>query len=216
MTGSDKFLNEIIGNPFSYYQKPVIGQDDIEQLPPAQLIFPTGGTGVGIAPKIIHRDQHRGGVRYGIIASSPVLSPIDNMQKRGLILAFNILAIVNIILTCLLYAYANEADSSKVEPGTNFLPFSLQKIDSHRRSIEVISFAFTLVIICIGSISSLTEFTLGISGYSIAIILNFILGTSALPYFVYSFRYILDIGMLYFALILRSRLMYSFLPLRIQ
>lgn len=214
-SSTDKFLNEIECNPLTYYQKPAIGHDDLEQLPPAHLIFPTGGFGVGLAPKVVNRDQNRG-TRHGIIASAPVSSPMDGIQKSGLIFAFNVLAIVNIILTCLLYVYADVADPSKVVPGTTFLPFSLEKVNSHRRSIEVVSFGCTLAIIAVGMISTITQFTLGIAAYSLAIILNFMLGTSALPYFVYSFRYILDIGMLYLALVIRSRLMHSFLPLHIQ
>jgi hypothetical protein len=215
MSGTDKFLSEIVCNPLTYYQKPAIGQDDTEQIPPAHLVFPTGGVGLGVAPRVANRDQNRG-VRHGVIVSGPVASPLDTVQKRGLVFAFNVLAIVNIVLTCLLYLKADEVDSSKVEPATSFLPFSLEKVDSERRPIEKISFGFTITIIVIGILSTITEFTLGVSIYSLAIILNFMLGTSALPYFVYSFRYILDIGMLYLALVIRSRLMYTFLPLHIQ
>jgi len=37
------------------------------------------------------------------------------------------------------------------------------------------------------------------------------LGTSSLPYFMYSFRYLFDLVMLYMGLVVRSRLMVTFL-----
>lgn len=44
-------------NPLTYYQKPIIGDDErlgqptSEPCPPLQLIFPTGGFGIGVVVK---------------------------------------------------------------------------------------------------------------------------------------------------------------------
>jgi hypothetical protein len=208
---------EISVNPLTYYQKPAIGQDHHEDLSPVQILFPTGGFGLGIAFKNPEHEHHgRERNTYGVITSAPTNSELDQTEKRGLVLTFMIIGVVNIILTTLMYVYADSADYSKVEPGTGFLPFTFEQVPSTRRNIERINFGFTIFILGLGMISVLIENTLGLSGYCLAIILNFFLATSSLPYLVFSFRYILDVGMLYIGLVIRSRFMYTFLPLHIN
>jgi hypothetical protein len=205
-------------NPLTYYQKPVIGQDNNEDLSPVQILFPTGGFGIGVAYKNPNQDANGRNDNHtsGMIASAPAYTDIDQTERRGLTIAFITIGIVNIILTSLMFAYADVSDSSKVEAGTAYLPSTLEEVPPHRRSIEKINFGFTILLMIIGMISVIAENTLGLSIYCLGIILNFLLGTSALPYFVYSFRYILDIGMLYIGLVIRSRFMYTFLPLHIH
>ena len=78
---------------------------------------------------------------------------------------------------------------------------------------ETLNFAATLVILVVGIASTLFEVVLGLSAFAFALALNFLLGTSSLPYFVYSFRYVPDIFLIYLALVLRSKLQCTFLPL---
>jgi hypothetical protein len=205
-------------NPLTYFQKPAIGHDNNnEDLTPVEIIFPTGGVALGIAMKNPDAENAlNASNNLGVLASAPAYSEFDIVEKRSLKLAFLVAGIVNLILTILLYAYADSADSSKVESGTGFLPFTLEQVSSERRPIEQVSFAFTIILLVLGMISALYEFSLGLSAYCLGIMLNFFLGTSALPFLVYSFRYILDIGMLYFGLVLRSRLLYTFLPLHLH
>ena len=85
-----------------------------------------------------------------------------------------------------------------------------------RRNIETINYAWTIVCLCMGVLSVVFEYPLGVAAYSLSVVLNFILGTSALPLFVYSLRYVFDVALLYLALVIRSRLTYSFLPLHVH
>ena len=209
---------DILVNPLTYYQKPAIGQDQTEDLSPVQIIFPNGGFGIGIAMKNPDTEinGNHDGITVGVLASAPTTTELDRKERRGLLIGFLIIGVVNIVLTSLMFGYADIAESSAVEPSTGFLPTSLERISSSRRSSEVINFAFTIIIMCLGMISAITDSALGLTGYCFGIILNFFLATPAVPAFVYSFRYILDVGMLYIGLILRSRLLYTFLPINLH
>lgn len=209
---------EIKIHPLTYYQKPAIGQDNNEDHTPVQVVFPTGGFGLGIMmknPDLENNTRNQNG-NYGVITSAPASTDIDNSEKNGLILTFILLGIVNIILTCLMFGYADSTDSSKIAPQQEYLPLALDKVSSDRRYFEKVGFSFTIIMILVGMISAMCQNALGLSGYCLGIMLNFFLGTSSLPYFVYSFRYILDIAMLYIGLVLRSRFMYTFLPMHIH
>lgn len=210
--------DEIVINPLTYFQKPAIGQDNQEDLSPVQILFPNGGFGIGVALKNPEAEaaQRNETHRLGVLASAPSTTELDRKEKTGLLITFQILGIVNIILTSLLFAYADVADTSKVEPETGYLPDAFERISSERRGIEKVNFAFTILILIIGMVSAYIESALGLTGYCVAIVLNFFLATSSLSSFVYSFRYILDIAMLYIGLVLRSRFMYTFLPLNLH
>jgi hypothetical protein len=186
-------------NPLTYFQKPAIGHDNNnhEDLTPVEIIFPTGGVALGIAMKSPDAENNaHASNNLGVLASAPANSEFDIVEKRSLKLAVLVVGIVNLILTILLYAYADSADSSKVESGTGFLPFTLQQVPSQRRQLEQVSFAFTVILLVLGMVSALFEFSLGLSAYCLGIMLNFFLGTSALPFLVYSFRYIIYISIL--------------------
>lgn len=215
---SSSTSDDIVINPLTYYQKPAIGQDHQEDLSPVQILFPNGGFGIGVALKNPEAEnQHRREThRLGVLASAPSMTELDRKERLGLFITFQILGVINIILTCLLFAYSDVADLSKVEPQTGYLPSPFERISSNRRSIEKINFAFTILLLILGMVSTWFELTLGLTGYCIGIILNFLLANSALSSFVYSFRYILDIAMLYIGLVLRSRYMYTFLPLNLH
>lgn len=210
--------DEIVISPLTYHQKPAIGQDNQEDLSPVQILFPNGGFGIGVAlknPEAENTRRHETH-RLGVLASAPSGTELDRAERRGLLIAFQIVGIVNIILTSLLFAYADTADSSKVEPETGYLPSGFERISSERRPIEKINFAFTIILLVLGMVSVFFENALGLTGYCVGIILNFFLANSSLSSFVFSFRYILDIGMLYIGLVIRSRLMYTFLPLNLH
>lgn len=150
-----------------------------------------------------------------MIASRPELLTSDIRHKYALKLALILLAVFNIILTCILYYDADHVDPSKVETSnmSGGLPSIFQVVSNHRTRVEKVNFAFVLVILSIGIISAIIELSIGLAGFALALALNFLLGTSSLPYFVYSFRYIVDIFLIYLALVLRSRIDLAFLPL---
>lgn len=200
-----------------YYQKPCIGNErGVRVIPPVQLVFPGGGFGLGVSakePSLINgnvQDRDRG---FAVLASGPERTAADVFPLRGLQATFLILAFFNVVITSILYFNANRVDTSSVAPNTTPWVSMFESVPSHRRGIEESSYALSMVVIGIGSVSVVLESAVGVSAYCLATLLNFILGTSALPYFVYSFRYIFDLVMLYFALVLRTRLMFTFLPL---
>mmetsp|Transcript_30940 Transcript_30940/g.52317 ORF Transcript_30940/g.52317 Transcript_30940/m.52317 type:complete len:221 (-) Transcript_30940:34-696(-) len=200
-----------------YYQKPTIGTESgYRSAPPIQIIYPSGGFGLGIPPKeerpnrpnLQDRARH-----FSVLASGPERAEADILQLRGLQITFIILAVCNVIVTTLLIVDADVTDTSKVVQQVSPTTRIFEEVSSGRRSIEMVNYAYTVVLLVLGSIGCIAENALLLSGYSLGIVLNFILGTSALPYFVYSVRYILDVAMLYIALVLRSRCVYTVLPL---
>lgn len=204
-----------------YYQKPCIGNErGSRTAPPVQLIFPEGGFSLGIPVKesintATVTPQERDNT-FAVLASGPERSDTDLKQIYGLQLTFLVLAIFNIVISSALYFNAPIVDTSKVSPSLSPSVDTFQLVPNNRREIENVDYAFTMIIIIMGSLAVIFETALGISAYCLAILLNFLLGTSSLPYFTYSVRYIFDMFMLYIALVLRTRLMYTFLPLELH
>ena len=204
-------------NTLIYYQKPCIGNEQTSRsVTPIQLLFPNGfGLGIPVKESTVNPLSAQETDRnFGVLASGPERTNADRLPLRGLQATFLVLAAFNIVITSLLMFDADNVDTGKVMSKTAPLTRIFDAVSSERRNVENVNYAFSIVIILIGSISVLFENCLGVSAYCLATLLNFLLGTSALPYFVYSFRYIFDLTMLYIALVLRSRLMFTFLPLQ--
>lgn len=217
MSTGEAAANDGSIHPFVYYQKPVIGADTAEDVVPIQTVFPSGGFAIGVPVKFSdaavateERDS------LGIIASAPLNHGIDVHQKQTLAFAFLAVALVNLVVTILMFSRATEVDLSKVEPGRGPLPTIFEKLSSTRTEIQSVNYGCILFIILLGSGAVLTENALGLSMYALAVAVNFFLGTYSLPYFLYSFRYLLDFAMLYLALLLRSRLTYTYLPIHLH
>lgn len=202
----------------TYYQKPCIGEErGVRSPPPVHLVFPGGGFGLGIPVKDPAETAQRVNTNnFAVLASAPERFPHDITPLRGLQVTFLVLAIFNLVITSMLYFDAAYADTSKVAPKLGGLPSTFQEVSTHRRSVESVDYAFTIIILVIGSVSVIMESAMGVSAYCLATLLNFFLGTSALPYFTYSSRYIFDMFMLYIAMVLRSRLICTFLPLSLS
>lgn len=217
---NDNTLKDIELQALVYYQKPVVGNSNNKNknLAPVQIIYPSGGFGLGIPVIDIDANNNENAntreQTCGVIASAPEFTDFDKYHLKVLKFTFLSLAIANIVITCLMYTNATTVDPSKVEDITyGGLPVVFQDVSRNRNKTEKANFACLIIILLIGFFSVLFEFTLGISTYCFAICLNFILGFVTVPYFVYSFRYIFDVFMLYIALVIRSRLVVTFLPL---
>lgn len=210
-------IGSIVSHPLIYYQKPAIGNDSSrESLPPTQVVFPSGGFSIAVVAKQIDGDDQQRGDGNGTLASAPSDSSVDFSERLGLRVSFILLGILNIVITALLYRHAHIVDVTKVEPSHGGLPSPFEIVASERSYIEKVNFGFTIFMLILGVISTIFENTTGLSAYCLGISVNFFLGTYTLPYFVYSLRYILDIFMLYCGLVLRTRYMYSFLPLHLH
>jgi len=204
-------------NSLLYYQKPVLGlsSGQTRQIDPLQVVFPSGGFGLAVpvtSPVQMDADVTR--YNSAAVASGPENTEMDVKERRGIAFTFVGLSLVNLIITCYLFVNADIADTSKVspEPDDTVFPFVFQLVPHNRRPIEKVNFGFTILILIIGIFSAVFEQPLGLSVFAISTVLNFLLGTIALPYFAYATRYIFDVWMLYLALVFRSKLVFNFLP----
>lgn len=205
-------------NPLVYYQKPAIGQSNGNNSSgsPVQIVFPAGGFGIGLSPKEEGPESRVDNVSHGVMASAPSDSPMDLFERRNLIIAFIAMALLNLIITILLFYNAHDVDPSTVEKSAGGIPSAFEEISYSRRPSEKLNFGFTLFFLIIGAISAWSQNALGMSLYCIGIISLFFLGTSSLPSFAYALRYVLDVFMVYVGLVLRTRFMYSYLPLHLH
>jgi len=215
--------------PMLYYKKPAIGavtsygsQNSVAA--PVQILFPSGQIGVGIPAKDSSLEGSMAIERLGmggattVICSGPENGDLDRWQHRALTKAFLGLALVNLVVTSILFSKAAVIDISLVaypapdpnNPGA--LPRAFQAVSSHRRGIEEMNFAWIIITLILGVVSAVFESALGLSAYCLSVMLNFLLSTFSLPSFLFSFRYVLDAFMIYFALVLRSKLFLHFLP----
>jgi len=204
--------------PMMFFQKPVLGPTGLSQgrgKEPLHVSFPSGSIGLGIhapIPESVANDP--AGETSVIVASGPEESMMDIRERRIIITTFLLLCIINIVFTCFLYFDANNMDLTllNVAPSNTGMPAPFGKIPEKRSFLERVNFGFLLFIMIYGGVSVAYENPLGISIYALSISLNFILGLSAMPYFLYAMRLFLDTWMVYLALVLRSKLVLSFLP----
>ena len=113
--------------------------------------------------------------------------------------------------------YINDtvADPANVQPYTSYISSVFDKPNTQRPSqVQAVYIGF-IVRIAFGVIVVVFESALGVTLFAIGTLLELLLGMSALPYYLYSFRYFLDMVILYIGLVFRSRITYSFLPTRI-
>jgi hypothetical protein len=178
--------------------------------------------------------------RFAVLVSGPERTRADRLPLDGLKMTFVVLACFNLVITSLLFVDADVADTSKVVlillltlililirilirililililkvVGEGGSPGIFEAVSNVRRNVETTNFAFTVIMLIVGSLGVVLESALCVSAYCLGVVLNFLLGTYALPYFVYTARYVLDIAMLYIGLVIRSRIVFTFLPI---
>ena len=86
-------------------------------------------------------------------------------------------------------------------------------IPYNRTNLENVNYTFIIIIQIFGILSAALLSSTGLSLYALALVINYILSMSSLPYFVFSLRFILDTLSFYLALVLRSKLMYIYMPM---
>lgn len=197
-----------------YFKKPDIGGNiatyDSDNKP-IQIQFPNGALGIGISSSSANSSNAELQAS-GIItmASANESNPSDMMYLRGLEALIYGTCFINLVITCLLYANASTSDVSKSSAYVGS-PYIFGHIPKHRTPEQGVNFGFTLLILLLGGISTFFQSSLGLASYSLAITLNFVLGTFSLPNFVYASRYVLDLFMLYLVFLYRKRLGVAFL-----
>ena len=181
-----------------------------------QIVFPTGGYAIGVSvtkTTTVNRQQRHDGA---VIVSCPGNTEEDKSDLRILKIVFLLFAAINFIITVSMYANSNIADLENVSPYKSISDSIsvFEKPSDDRLSIQQINFSFFIVILSMGCFGVVTESGLLVSMYALAVSLNFILCFAQIPYFLYAFRYLLDMVQLYIALVYRSRVTYTFLPMR--
>ena len=208
-----------------YYKKPGLGQksskrDNKLRNQPLQVSFPSGAVGIALPSSAASTDTNNENQDSVVIVSETENDDVDVTERRWITMGFLALALVNLIITSLMFQYADTTDTSAVvEPsnyGSGALPQPFESVRSTRTSTENTFFSFIVLSIICGSLAAAFQSALGLSVYSLTIAIMYIFGTAALPYFVFSFRSLFDIWMLYMALVLRSKLLFTVLPLRIR
>ena len=209
---------------FLYYQKPSLGQkngrrDNKLRNQPLQVTFPSGAVGIALPSSAVSNDTNNENENTVVVVSETENDNIDITERRWITMGFLALALVNLIITSLMFQYADTTDASAVvEPsnyGSKALPQPFESVRSTRTSAENTYFTFIVLSIICGSLAAAFQSALGLSIYSLTIAIAYIFGTAAQPYFVFTFRSLFDIWMLYMALVLRSKLLFTVLPMRI-
>lgn len=215
----NEYLSINIGK-LLYYQKPVIGNINepyAQDNQPIQIIYPSGNLGLGISESINSSTSNNDRSSHiGAIMSIPENNLVDINHRKSIVYVFIIIFLINMIMTILLYHNIASLDLSKVENGFSGSNFVFGIILETRSNSENAAFVFTLVLLIIGFFGAILEHPTILSIFVYTILLNFILGTQALPSYVYSFRYFLDFIMIYLALKLRSKCSVTFLPVHIH
>lgn len=158
-----------------------------------------------------------------VICTGPEETIMDRHHIKAISLTFICLALINFIITILMFYHVSRLDASLVvkpsipaDHSNAQVPNSFQLVPRITNNNENANFAFILINLIIGVVSVYKGNSLGISIYCIFIVFNFIFSTSALVNFVYSLRYLLDAFLLYFALIIRAKMVYNFLPVHVR
>ena len=173
-----------------------------------------GGFGIGVPIEKIEEIVQRGR-ETAVLISSPGDSQADREERLTIKIAFILFAIINLTITSLMYVNDTTADPASVQPYNWYIASVFDKPNSQRPSQVQAVFTGFIVRMVVGVIFVVFESALGVTLFAMGTLLELILGMAALPYYLYSFRYLLDMIMLYIALVFRSRITYSFLPTRI-
>ena len=107
------------------------------------------------------------------------------------------------------------ADPASNQPYVSYVSSVFDKPNPTRPQVVTAVFICFLIRVILGCLFVVFESGLGLTIFYMATMLELVLGTSVLPYYLYSYRYILDMILVYIALIMRTRVMYSYLPTRI-
>lgn len=180
-----------------------------------QVIFPTGGFGIATSSVRTEENNPQNPNRASVIMSSPGDTKEDRIERGAIKLAFYCFAIVNFAITISMYIGATHADPENVSPYSPNSASVFQKPSVARTNIQNINYGFYLALLSLGILSVHFNSALGISCYALAVALNFLLCMTQIPYFLFAWRFLLDLLQLYLALVFRTRVMNTFLPTHI-
>ena len=201
-----------------FYVKQSLGNENEESsIAPLQIIFPSGESGLAL-PMLKTSNANTNTVRQ-LAGRVAILSRPENSNNyehniTNLKLTFHALSLANIIVTCILFSRADFIDTSKLSTiRTHILPQHFDAINSCRTPQENTVFAISILLNIFGSIFVHINWNIGINFYAVASVLMLVLTMPISPYFMYSFRYVLDILMVFTAYEMKKYTDINFLSL---
>lgn len=212
-------MPSILINQSLYFRKSVLGDNRANELEsvPVQLVYPNGNVQIGL-PQNARVTVPSNNDNQVVVVSGPEKFATDYRVRDALALSLVCMGLLNIILTCVMFGYASVVDPSKVVPvGVNpNMVNEFQVLQNERTGREDANVIMIVSFQVLAVLSAILHSSFGLSIYSLGLVLNYLLSMSSIPYFAYSSRFILDAVMLYLALVLRSKLMYIYLPLDVK
>jgi hypothetical protein len=210
----------IYAHPMLYYTKQSLSMDSKNFKPPIQVTYPTGNCAIALPLSTSRASSNAPNDQPGralagrvAITSYPENSATSRSLRSNLRIVFLWLAGLNFFISIFLYAYSDSFDESKQnEPvNINVMPRAFDVIQQKRSLSEKTVFSFSIIFLVLGVYSVQMLWPLGINLYSLAVVIMLIVSMPDAPYFMYCYRYILDIAMLYVVQKLRSHLVLNFL-----
>ncbi len=213
MSKNTNTTETILVNRLLYHKKAAIGITTNVENDPIQIAFPNGTYSLGFV--VNHREEEENVQEdrqlNTIVCATPENNPADKKQINTLVILFTALMIINLVISCLLFADASNVYNIKVDHSEYILPNAFTAVPSERTFNQKVQFAFIIITLLIGQYSVFVLSPLFISVYVLSVVLNFFLGMSTIPYFVYSLRYVLDAMMIQVALEIKNKITMSFL-----
>ena len=191
---------------------------DDERQSPLQILHPNGEIGIGIPLLDTNSnavEEEARACKNIVLVSPPSNTASSRAYLKAIIFWFTVLYTTNVIVTIFLYKYANKVDMSLVQNKYVFPIKPFQSVSNTRDFNDYTHFITTIAIISFGELSVLSKNPFGLSIFSAAIFLNFLFGITAIPYFLYAVRFLLDFVMLYLSFALRSKIILNFLPIKV-
>lgn len=207
-------------SPMLYYVKQSLGRNRLneDRHAPLQIVFASGECGIALpvtAKRSSEQNENleRSFVGRVAVSSHPENSAEGQLRQNNLIFVFGFLALLNLIFSSILFGFADSVDGSKISlvDRTTSIPGSFDIVDSVRSESENAVFATSILIIFFGSFVVASRWSFGLTVYSSSVIMLFIFSMPNAPCFMYCFRYILDLMMLYVALQLKSHLVVNYI-----
>lgn len=133
-------------------------------------------------------------------------------------LFFTAVQLLCIVSTCLLFFYADIFDPSKSENMSyaQDSPNAFSRIRTNRSSSENALFAVNITTQCFGIISVNFAKGTGLTIFCLSVVATVFFGVTSTPYFLYFFRWCLDLISIYIALVIRSNRIINFAVLHVR
>lgn len=135
-----------------------------------------------------------------------------------LYISFVFIAVLNIVVTSILFFEADAVDLSKVDMQvfSSTVPAAFSRISSSRRYSEFLFFGATILSQFISILSVIYESPFLLALYSLLTVVVLFWGAVSVPYFLYFFRLLIDIIGLFIAFMIRARFIVNYAVINLR